>query len=73
MNDTWGEELVLLSSSGLFQYVLPFISIAILAVGVVTISHTPALTEGEKSTWVICVVLLPLAGSLGWIIILLTH
>lgn len=70
---SWGHDLIYSSGSMQPQYLLPFLSIAILAVGMVTIAHSPALTDGQKSAWLICNVLLPLAGSLAWIIVLLIH
>ncbi|WP_440711720.1 PLDc N-terminal domain-containing protein [Herbiconiux sp. YIM B11900] len=52
---------------------MPFIGLAILAIGAVVVAQTSALTHDQKGAWVICVALLPLAGLLAWIIILVTH
>lgn len=70
-SSTWW--LALISNTGPLRYFLPFVSIIMLAVGTATIAQATTLTEAQKGGWLICVVLLPLAGSVAWIIILVTH
>jgi hypothetical protein len=63
----------LISNTGPLRYFLPFLSIIMLAGGTAIIAQATTLTEAQKGGWLICVVFLPLVGSVAWIIILAAH